>query len=202
MDAPLTSEHVFRYRVARHTWPLLALALGAVTAVVVPAIVLQGGVKTLTDEGLIGIYVVMGILGVVLLPVPIMNLAWSARAQVTVGVERLSWRGFGGTKSLEWSEIVAIGMPPEDPRRVDDQRIHVLTEDDYDFIHGFGLRDRERALELMRSRAGLFEREQVGSHVFTCRAGTSGDVAARAAAHLGVSEDDPWGFWGGRFRRF
>ncbi|MEA3399825.1 MAG: hypothetical protein U9R79_01135 [Armatimonadota bacterium] len=202
MDAPLTSEHVFRYRVARHTWPLLALAIGAVTAVIVPAVVLQGGIKVLTEEGLVGIYVVMGILGVVLLPVPIMNLAWAARGQVTVGVERLSWRGFGGNKSLQWSEIVAIGMPPENPTRVDDQRIHVLTDDEYDFIHGFGLRDRQRALELMLTYGDLPEREQVGSYTFACRSGTSANVAARAGVHLGVSDDDPWGFWGGRFRRF
>jgi hypothetical protein len=152
-------------------------------------------------ESTVGLLFIMLIIGGVLLPVPGMEIMWYARGRVVVDITGLRWRGWGAWNERTWGEILAVGMPPPDSKKMDDERIHVVTEDDYEFIHGFGLRDREELRRLLRSYGDLDEAEVVGKHTFLCRPGTGKIVAERAREHVDLDTDD-YDFWATRFRRF
>lgn len=195
-----SSERVFRYGLSRASWTMLALFFGALALMAVPYVVL--GVAPLTDEVVMGLGAIALVLALILLAVPVMEMGWVVRGRVVVGDDALRWCGLGGWIEIEWAEVIAVGRPPADAGRSEDERIHVLTADDYHFVHGFGLRGREEALDLVVSRADLSERRQVGRHLFMCRAGTGDEVEQRAGGHVNPDDDDMLDFWARRFRRF
>jgi hypothetical protein len=121
---------------------------------------------------------------------------------VVVNAEGIFWRGWGRFTGERWSEIIAIGRPPSDAGRFDDERIHVVTEDDYRFIHGFNMRRRDEALEAMRAWGGFAESKRLGSYSFICRRDRIGEIEERSREHIGTEIDKPYRFWAGRFRRF
>ena len=194
------TEARFHYRVARQSWLIIGALAAVILLVVGSALLLGRGAGLFDDEIVLGIGLVVLVIGLMLLPSPILDILASMRSELMVTPERLSWRGFGGEKSFEWDEIIAIGVPPEDPNRIDDQRFHVLLEDEYEFIHGYNLRRREQVAALMKSRGEFEEEISIARYGFMCRSGNSEEVEKRARAHL-VSEDDPWDFWSSRFRR-
>ncbi len=203
LRAEFESSAVFGYGVARHTWLMLGALVGGVILVLGPALLLGGGSRVFTDDTMLSVGIVMIILSVVMLPVPIMDILWSVRGKLILNIDGIAWRGWGARKSHRWDEVIAIGAPPEDPRRVDDQRIHVVMEDQYDFIHGYNLRRREEAIDLMRAWGGFTDRIEVGPYTFMCRRGKADEVRDRASTHIHPGPDeDPWSFWAGRFRRF
>lgn len=201
LDSHDGSERVFRYRVARHSWIMLCVLLAGGALVIGSALTVGGGWQVFDDEIVLSIGIVMVILGLVMLPAPILDIVSARRSRLVVTRKGLSWRGLGASKSFPWDQIIAIGVPPEDPRRVDDRRFHVLLEEDYDFIQGYNLDGREEVASLMQSWGGFSEGVEVGSHSFMCRRERSDETLERARIHLLPSDDDPWDFWSTRFRR-
>jgi len=154
------------------------------------------------EDSLIALLSVILIVGGVLVPVPALELIWWARGRIEVSTAGLRWRGWGAWNQHTWGEIIAVGMPPPNTARRDDERIHVVTEEDYEFIHGFGLRHREDLRDLLRTYGDLDEVEVVGKHTFLCRPGTAKVVRPRTEGHVDPEPDDAIDFWAGRFRRF
>lgn len=190
---------MFRYGLSRPGWVMLgilALMAGLFGAQYAFIDLLSHDV-----ESLAGLLLIMLIAGGVLVPVPVMELVWMARGRVAVDTTGLRWRGWGTWNERAWGEILAVGMPPRDSKKMDDERIHVVTEDDYEFIHGFGLRKREDLRELVRVYGDLDEVEVLGKHTFLCRPGTGRTVKERAREHVDL-DTDPYDFWASRFRRF
>lgn len=192
---------VFRYRVARHSWLMLGILVTGVTLVVGSALLFGGGWRVFDEELMMSIGLVMIVLGVVLLPAPLLDILSVLRSYLIVSGEGLTWRGLGGSKSFRWEEIVGIGIPPDSPRRVDDQRFHVLLDDEYEFMHGYNLRDREDAADLMRRWGRFSEETTIERYCLLARRGKMEKVRARAGGHLLPLDTDPWDFWSGRFRR-
>lgn len=153
------------------------------------------------EDSLIGLAFIMLIVGGVLAPVPALEVIWWARGRVEVDTSGLRWRGWGTWNDRGWGEILGVGMPPPDAARGDDERIHLVTEDECEFIHGFGLRDREALRDALRSYGDLAEVEVIGRHTFLCRPGAGSLVRDRAEGHVDP-DDDVTDFWAGRFRRF
>lgn len=203
MGAEEPTGRIFGYGISRASWGMLGLLALGVALLTAEALIIEGP-RTLSDEGITGLGIIALVLGVVLLPVPLLDIGWWLRGRVVVADDGLHWRAWGAWRSIPWAEIVAIGQPPGGPSRSDDTRLHVLTTEGYEFIHGYLLRERAEAVELITSWASLPEREQVGRYLFRCRAGTSERVAARAAEHVdtGQGGHDPWDFWAMRARRF
>ena len=191
----------FRYSIARHSWVMLGTLIAGVILVTLYALIVQGTAAIMPDEIVFSVGLVMIILGIVMLPAPMLDIISALRSRLIVTEEGLQWRGIGGSKSYRWDEIVAIGVPPESPRRVDDRRFHVLLEEDYEFIQGFNLHDRDEAAELMKWRGGFSDRAELAGYRFMCRRGREREVIDRATVHLVPSANDPWDFMSMRFRR-
>lgn len=190
----------FRYRISRAGWTMLALLLGAVVLLWTRVMLISAA---LPDSDMIaGVLSIMLVVGGILVPVPALELIWWARGRVEVGAGGLSWRGWGRWNERPWGEILAVGMPSPNSGRMDDERIHVVTEEDYEFIHGFGLRERETLREMIRSYGDLAEVEVIGKHTFLCRPGAADAVKERARGQVDPADDDAIDFWAGRFRRF
>jgi len=200
-DRPSPSGRVFAYGISRASWVMLGLLAVAVALIVGPYLLFEGGPAALDEESVMALALIALVLGGVLLPVPVLDIIWWLRGGVVIGSDGLHWRGWGGSRSLAWSEIIGVGQPPSAPRVGDDTRIYVVTRDGCEFIHGYTLRDRDEAVELMVTWAGLPERQQVGRHTFRCRPGASERVAQAAAEHIDTGGYDPWDFWATRFRR-
>ncbi|MGD9497701.1 MAG: PH domain-containing protein [Armatimonadota bacterium] len=199
MDAEVGG--VFGYGISRASRVMLGLLVLAVVVILGPSLLLGARWEVYSEEGRLGMALIVLVLAGVLVPVPAMELLWWLRGRVVAGPEGLAWRAWGGWRELEWEEIIAIGYPPS-VRRAEDTRLHIVTDSGYEFIYGCELRERDEAVELIAASADLPEQEQVGPYVFRCRAGTSERVAAEAAGHLHLIEDDPWDFWATRFRRY
>jgi len=196
-----SSGRVFGYGISRASWVMLGL-LALAMAVVSLESLLVGGPGGWSDESVMGLALIALILGGVLLPVPVMDIIWWLRGRVVVAPDGLHWRAWGAWQSREWTQIIAVGRPTSSARRTDDTRLHVITEDGYEFIYGYQLREADAAVEAMVTWASLPEMERVGRYLFNCRAGASEQVAARAAEHLDTGGYDPWDFWAMRARRF
>ncbi|MGI5819717.1 MAG: hypothetical protein ACOX9R_16660 [Armatimonadota bacterium] len=191
----------FRYDISRAGRVMMALVLGLAALLWVQHVFLDLGGND--PDAFIGVLIVMLVVSGVLLPVPAMELLWWARGRVAVSTVGLSWRGWAGWNTREWGEILGVGVPPEaSGDRADDQRLHVVTDDGYEFIHGYCLREREALRDALRSHGGLDEVEAVGRHQFLCRPGATRLVRERAREHIDLSGDDLTDFWAGRFRRF
>ncbi|MFW5868948.1 MAG: hypothetical protein ACOCX2_14080, partial [Armatimonadota bacterium] len=118
MDAVRT----FRYGISRAAAVMgaLLIALIGYFAIQYALLDLRGG----DPETLVGLLVTLLVLGIVLVPVPVMEILWLARGRVEVTSGGLRWRGWGGWNERAWGEILAVGMPAPDSRRQDDERIH------------------------------------------------------------------------------
>ncbi len=190
----------FGYDISRPAWTMIGLLLAVIVLLWAQYIFLDLSGQ---DPGsLIGLLFIVMVIGVVLVPVPAMEIMWRARGRVQVDATGLRWRGWGGWNERAWDEILAVGMPPDDAGRQDDERLHIVTQEEYEFIHGFCLRNREDIHDLLRTFGDLAESEVVGSHTFHCRPGAGKMVAKRAEEHLDLDPDDTIDFWAGRFRRF
>lgn len=190
----------FRYDISRPAWVMIGLLLAVVVLLWAQYIFLD---LTGRDPGSpIGLLLIVIVVGVALIPVPAMEMMWRARGRVEVDATGLRWRGWGGWSERAWGEILAVGMPPDDARKQDDERIHVVTEEEYEFIHGFCLRNREELRDLLRTHGDLAESETVGRHTFHCRPGVGRLVAKRAGEHADLDADDGIDFLAGRFRPF
>ncbi|MFO8081298.1 MAG: hypothetical protein R6V07_13490 [Armatimonadota bacterium] len=191
----------FRYRLSRPARVMLGLLLAITTALGAQYIFLD---LTGRDPGsLVGMLFIMLALALVLVPVPAMEIMWLVRGRVVVDASGLRWRGWGGWTERAWDEILAVGVPAPDSRREDDARIHVVTEDEYEFIHGFGLRGVEDLRDALRDCGALEEVEVIGRHMFLCRPGAAKSVRERAEGHVDLPiDDDTIDFWSRRFRRF
>ncbi len=195
------SGRVFGYGISRASWVMLGLLALAIAVIAAESLLVREP-GTWSDESVMGLALIALILGGVLLPVPVMDIIWWLRGRVVVASDGLHWRAWGAWRSREWAEIIAIGRPTCAAHRTDDTRLHLITEDGCEFIYGYQLRERDEAVELMVTWAGLPERQQVGSYLFNCRPDTSEQVAARAAEHIDTGGYDPWDFWALRARRF
>jgi hypothetical protein len=196
-----SDRQAFRYTLSRPARVMIVLLLVIISVLWAQYIFLDLSGR---DPGsLIGMLSVMLVLGVVLVPVPAMEIMWLLRGRVVVDDSGIRWRGWGGWNERAWDEILAVGAPSPDPRRQDDARIHVVTEDEYEFIHGFGLRRQEYLRNALRDYGGLDEVEVIGRHMFLCRPGAAKSARERAEGHVDLPvDDDTIDFWSRRFRRF
>jgi len=201
MPADEPSGRAFGYGISRASWVMLAV-LALAVALIAGESLLVATPGTWSEERVMGLALIALILGGVLLPVPVLDILWWLRGRVVIAADGLHWRAWGAWQSREWARIIAIGRPTSAARRTDDTRLHVITEDGYEFIYGYQLREADAAVEAMLSWADLPEREQVGRYLFHCRPATSEQVAARAAEHIHTGGYDPWDFWASRARRF
>lgn len=196
----MSNARVFRYKLSRAGWIMLGLFIALATLLWGSSIFLR--LSGPPAESLMGGLLVVLMVGVVLIPVPAMEIIWWARGRVVVDVEGLRWRGWGKWNEQAWGEILAVGVPEPDARRIDDERIHLITEEDYEFIHGFGLRDREQLREAVSRYGDLDGTAQLGGHTFFCRPGAIDEILERAEDHVDPDDDAANDFWAGRFRRF
>lgn len=195
----METGQTFRYGISRPAWIMIGLL-----AVLAAFLVIQYVLVDLRDGepgSVIGLFFVLLVVAVVLLPVPLMEMIWLVRGRVQVTAEGLRWRGWSGWNERAWGDILAVGLPAPDAQRQDDERIHVVTEDEYEFIHGFGLRDREALRQMLRGYGDLAEVEVIGKHTFLCRPGAGKIIRERAKSEVDP-HDDVIDFWSGRFRRF
>ncbi len=152
------------------------------------------------SDSLPGLLFMLLIFGGILLPVPLLEITWWVQGRVVVMTGGLRWRGQGRWHERLWEEILGIGFPPPDAARTEDERIHVITRDGYEFIHGFGLRKRQELAEAVRAWSDMDAIEVVGRHTFLCKPAAMEQVRERAMREI---EPPPDGldFWAGRFRR-
>lgn len=200
---PSPGGRVFGYGISRASRVMLGL-LAVTVAIITAERLLLEGFRSWSDDSLTALGLIVLVLGGVLLPVPLLEIGWWLRGRVVVNADGLHWRAWSAWRTVPWHDLIAIGRPPPEPDRSDDTRLHVLTVDGYEFIHGYQLHELAELVEMVASIAGLPERERVGRYLFRCRSGASERVAARAVEHVdtGPSGYDPWDFWTWRARRF
>lgn len=189
----------FRYGMSRAGVVLLTMLLGIAGLLVIRYILID--LNTPGSDTLPGLILIMLITGGVLAPVPAMEIIWWARGRVIVQTGGLRWRGWSTWKSREWGELLGVGMPPPDATRTEDERIHLITRDGHEFVHGFGLRGRQDLAEAIRQWGGLNQIEVVGRYTILCRPSVAEEVVELAKAEI-QPMPDPLDFWAGRFRRF
>ena len=195
----MDTVRVFRYGMSRAGLILLTLLLAVVGLLTIRYVFID--LNAPGSDALPGLILVALIIGGVLAPVPAMEIIWWARGRVVVEMSGLRWRGWSAWKSREWSELLGIGMPPPDAGRTEDERIHLITREGHEFIHGFGLRDRQDLAEAIRQWSGLSLVQVVGRYTVLCRPGASEQVRELAQAEIDPPASD-LDFWAGRFRRF
>ncbi len=189
----------FRYGMSRAGLVLLTMLLAVVGVLAIRYIFID--LNAPGSDALPGLIFIMLITGGVLAPVPAMEIIWWARGRVVVQTGGLRWRGWGTWKSREWSELLGVGMPAPDATRTDDERIHLVTRDGYEFIHGFGLRDRQAFAEAIRAWGDLGQIEVVGRYTVLCRPRASEQVVELVKTEIDPPPD-ALDFWAGRLRRF
>ena len=189
----------FRYGMSRAGLVLLALLLLIIGLLAIRYVLTDLGASD--PEALMGLVFIALVLGGILIPVPALEIIWWARGRVAVDTDGLRWRGWGAWNRRAWGDILAVGMPAPDAGRGDDERVHVGTGEDYQFIHGFGLRDREALAEAIRGWGGLSEVQALGRYTVFCRPGSGEQVVELAKAEI-EPMPDALDFWTTRFRRF
>jgi len=192
---------VFRYGISRASWVMLGLLVLAVAAIAGPRLLLRRDPLAPSAEETMGLALIALVLGGVLLPVPALDILWWLRGRVVVGHEGLRWRAWSGWNELAWEEIVGIGAPRPSGRRTDDTRLHIITADDYQFVHGYQLRGRDEAVDAMQAWGNFPEQVSIGRYVFVCHRDASEQVLRRAEEHVDTGGYDPLDFWSGRFSR-
>lgn len=195
----MDTVRVFRYGMSRAGLMLLTLLLAVMGLLTIRYIFID--LNAPGSDALPGLILVALIAGGVLVPVPAMEIIWWARGRVVVEASGLRWRGWSTWKSREWSELLGIGMPPPDAGWNEDERIHLITREGHEFIHGFGLRDRRDLAETIRRWSGLSLLQVVGRYTVLCRPGAGEQVRELAQAEIDPPANE-LDFWAGRFRRF
>ncbi len=196
----MSNARVFRYGLSRAGWIMLLLLVGLVAVFSLQGMFFE--LAASDSDALTGVLFIVLVFGGILLPVPLMEFLWWARGRVAVDATGLRWRGWSTWNDRAWGEVLAVGLPAPDAGRSDDERIHVVTEDDYEFIHGYGLRAREALREAIRSYGDLDQIEVIGNHTFLCRPGAVDTVKQRAQGNVDPPHDEGLDFLAGRFRRF